>query len=187
MKMKKFIILSICALGALACGLTACGDDGPDELTKYVGGMRTSADAAVSVETKVELVDGENTVYTFIRNMSIDTASHSATVTDTKTTLSNNFEFVTTTSTSSAQDVTGKTLIGLNLSNKLVADYSIKDGDLVCKVSKNNISKVLASTVSASSDMELVIDFEDGNLVKAEYSYINTSSRTVNVTVTYGY
>ncbi len=185
MKMKKYILLSICALGAFALGFSACG--GADELTGYVGEMKASASSAVSVGTKVELVDGEVTVYTFTRSMVIDTSAHSATVTDVKTTLSNSFDFTTTTSTNFVQDVTGETLIGLNLSKELVAQYEIKDGDLNCTVSKDKISKVLSSTVSASSDMKLFIDFEGGKLAKAEYSYTNTSSRTVNVTVTYGY
>ena len=188
MKMKKLIALSICALGALALGLTACGEDnGPDEITEYVGGMKTSANAVVTVDTKVELIDGETTVYTLDRHMTINANTHNATVTDKKTQLSNNFDFVTTTSTSSAQNITGESLKGLTLSKKLVKSYQIKDGDLTCTVAKEKISQVLSSTVNASSDMTLTIDFEDGNLTKAEYSYTNTSSRTVSVTVTYGY
>ena len=190
MKMKKFLAICLCALGASAFAFTACGDgedEVKDEVTKYVLGMQSSADTAVSVDAKVTLADGGVIVYTFTRHIEIDTEMHSASVSDTTTTLSENFESSTSTSTTAVQDVTGKTLIGLNLSTELVKEYEIKDGDLTCTVEKDKIPEVLSKTVSASSDMTLKVDFENGKLVKAEYSYTNTSSRAVNVTVTYGY
>ena len=190
MKIKKLLAICLCALGASALAFTAC-DDGEDEVkdevTKYVLGMQNSADKAVTVDAEVTLADGGVIVYTFTRHIEIDTGMHSATISDTTTTLDADFEEKTTTSTTAVQDVTGKTIIGLNLSTELVKEFEIKDGDLTCTVAKDKISDVLSKAVSASSDMTLKVDFENGKLTKAEYSYINTSSRTVSVTVTYGY
>ena len=171
--MKKKIILAIlCALGAAAFGFSACSScDGGDGLSDYVGGMKNSADSAVTVDASVNLADGEVT----------------ASVADTKVTYTTNFEQKTENSTSSVSDVKGDTIISLNLNEGLVSSYEIKDGDLKCTVAKDKISEVLKSNVSASSDMTLSVDFEDGKLIKVSYSYANASSRTVDVTVSYGY
>lgn len=186
--MKKFLAICLCALGAAAFGFTACGEEEvSDDLTRYVKGMRTSVDTAETVDTQVTLTEGGVTVYTFTRHVEIDIETHTASIKDTKTTFVENFEQKTTTTTVAAENVTGATLIGLKLSTALVPEYEIEDGDLTCTVSKDKISEVLSQSVSASSDMTLYIDFEDGKLLKAEYSYKNTSDRTVNVTVTYGY
>ena len=191
MKFKKLIAICLCALGASALAFTACGDDKEDEVkdevTKYVLGMQSSADSAISVDAEVTLTDGGVVVYTFTRHMEIDTEMRTATISDTTTVLAENFEEKTTTSTTAEQDVTGKTIIGLNLSKELVKSFEIKDGDLTCTISKDKISEVFTTTVSASSDVTVSVDFENGKLTKAEYSYTNTSSRTVSVTVTYGY
>ncbi len=190
MKFKKLIAICLCALGASALAFTACGDgedEVKDEVTKYVLGMQSSADNAVTVDAKVTLTDGGIVVYTFTRHIEIDIATHAASVSDTTTVLSENFEEATTNKTDSMQDVTGKSIIGLNLSTELVKEFEIKDGNLTCTVSKDKISDVLTKTVSASTDMTMSVDFENGKLTKAEYSYLNTSSRTVSVTVTYGY
>ncbi len=184
MKTKKILLTCLCALGIAALPLTACGGD---EVTEYLDGMKASADRAVTVDAEIKLIDNETTVYTFLRHIEVDKATHTAAVSDTKTVLSENFEDVTTTTTVSVENVTGSTIIGLNLSGELVANYEIKDGDLNCTVAKDKISEVLTKTVSASADMTLKVDFENGNLTKAEYSYINSSSRMVSVTVTYGY
>ena len=184
MKMKKFLILSLCALGVAGIGFTACGGD---KVSSYVDNMKSSADKAVTVDTEVKLTDSGVTVYTFTRHMEVDLSTHTASVADTKVTLSENFEETTSSTTVSAENVTGKTIIGLNLSGKLVSSYEIKDGDLTCTVPMDKISEVLKYTVSASSDMTMSVDFENGNLTKAEYSYTNASNRTVSVTVTYGY
>lgn len=183
MKIKKFLVLGLCALGASAIGFAACSDGVSD----YVDGMRTAANSAVTVDAEIKLSDSGVTVYTFRRHMEIDTEAHTATVTDTKITLSDNFEEASAVSTSSVENVTGKSLIGLKLSKKLVSNYGISDGDLSCTVPKNKISEVLTKSVSASSDMTLTVDMQDGNLNTVEYTYVNSSSRTVSVTVTYGY
>ena len=183
---KKFIILSLCALGAAAIGFAACDGCG-DEISNYLNDMKSSANKAVTVDAEVKLLDGDVTVYTFTRHMEIDTQSHTASVSDTKIILSDNFEETTSSTTSSVENVKGDTIIGLNLATTLLSEYEIKNGDLTCTVLKDNISEVLTKTVSASSDMTLSVDFENGNLTKAEYSYINASAHTVVVTVTYGY
>ena len=187
--MKKKIILAIlCALGAAAFGFSACSScDGGDGLSDYVGGMKNSADSAVTVDASVNLADGEVTVYTFTRHMEIDVGTRTASVADTKVTYTTNFEQKTENSTSSVSDVKGDTIISLNLNEGLVSSYEIKDGDLQCTVAKDKISEVLKSNVSASTDMTLSVDFEDGKLIKVSYSYANASSRTVDVTVSYGY
>ncbi|MDE7439882.1 MAG: hypothetical protein K2N23_05200 [Clostridia bacterium] len=184
MKKNKFIILSLCALGAAAIGFTACGKD---NVSDYIKDMKSSADRAVTVYAEIKLLDRGSTVYSFTRRMDIDTSSHRASITDVKTTLAEDFGDTTTTSTSTVENVTGETLIGLKLTKKLVSEYNISDGDLTCTVPNKKISEVLTKPVSASSDMTVFIDFENGNLTKAEYSYTNTSQRTVSVTVTYGY
>lgn len=186
--MKKKIILAIlCALGAAAFGFSACGGDDGDSLSNYVGGMKNSADSAVTVDASVKLADGEVTVYTFTRHMEIDVDTRTASVADTKVTYTTNFEQKTENTTSSVSDVKGDTIISLNLNEGLVSSYEIKDGDLQCIVAKDKISEVLKSNVAASSDMTLSVDFEDGKLIKVSYSYANASARTVNVTVSYGY
>lgn len=184
--MKKKIILTIlCALSAAAFGFSACGDG--DKLSDYVGGMRNSADSAVTVDARVTLEDEGVTVYTFTRHMEIDRETHTASVADTKVTYTTNFEQQTASTTSSVDNVNGGTIISLNLNEGLAYSYEIENGDLQCTVSKDNISQVLKRQVNASSDMALSVDFEDGKMIKVSYSYENTSSRTVNVTVTYGY
>ena len=184
MNIKKLLAVSLCALGAAACGLSACGSD---EVSDYLDGMKASADRAVTVVAEVTLTDGGVTVYSLTRRMEIDTGSRTASVSDTKTVLSENFETVTSTTTVSAENVTGESIVGLNLETGLLLNYGIIDGDFTCMVSKDNISAVLSKQVSASSDMTLSVDFENGNMTKAEYSYTNSSSRTVAVSVTYGY
>lgn len=184
--MKKMIfIIALCAIGALA--LAGCDSCGSGNINKYVKSMQSSADKAVTVDAVVTLKDEGVTVYTLKRHIEIDLGTRTASVADTKITLSDNFEEATSSTTVTAENVTGETLIGLKLSTKLVTEYEITDGDLVATVANDKISEVLSREVSASSDMTLSVDFEDGRLICAEYSYINTSSRTVNVTVTYGY
>ncbi len=183
MKFKKLTAISLCALGAAAFGLSACGD----EVSEYLDKMVSSADRATTVVAQVTLTDGGVTVYTLERRIEVDVATRTASVSDSKTVLSENFETVTTSTTVSAENVTGKTIVGLKLSGGLTASYEIADGALSCTVPKDKITEVLSRQVSASSDMTLSVGFENGNMTKAEYSYVNSSSRTVSVTVTYGY
>lgn len=182
--MKKILSICLCALGAAAISFAACGGD---EVTDYLDGMKSSADRAVTVDAEVYILDGDVTVYTLIRHMEVDTETRTASVSDTKTTLTEDFEENISTSTVSVENVTGQTIVGLNISTSNLAQYEIKDGNLNCTVSADKISEVLTKTVSASSEMTLCVYFENGNLTKAEYSYLNSSSRTVSVTVTYGY
>lgn len=191
MKKKKFTIICLCALGAAVLSLNACncgGDKGGNaEIGDYLKSMKASADRAVSLDAEVKISDGDVTVYSFTRHMEIDVETHTASVADTTVTLSANFEENTVNSTVSVDNVTGETIIGLKLSSELLSSYELAGGDLVCTVARENVSAVLARAVSASSAMTLTIDFEDGNLVKAEYSYVNSASRTVSVSVRYGY
>ena len=184
---KKFLIFSLCAIGAATLALTGCGSCGKGNINKFSKKMIASADSAVVVDAQVTLEDEGVTVYTFKRHIEVDLETRTASVADTKITLSDNFEEATSSTTVPAENVTGETLIGLNLKKKLMSDYAIVDGDLTATIAADKISEVLSREVSATSDMTLKIDFEDGNLVYAEYSYVNSSSRTVNVTVTYGY
>lgn len=183
---KNIIIATLCALCASAFGFSACGGDG-DALSDFVGRMQSSADSAVTVDTKVTLEDEGVTVYTFTRRMEIDVQTRTASVADTKVTYTSNFEQKTESTTASVENVNGGTIVSLNLNESLVTAYEIKDGDMQCTVSKDKIGEVLKSGVSASTDMSLSVDFENGKMIKVSYSYKNSSSRTVNVTVTYGY
>lgn len=184
MKKKNILLFCLCALSAAALSFAACGGD---EVSEYVDGMKASADRAVTVDAEVKLTDGDVTVYTFTRHIEVDMETRTAAVSDTKITLSDNFEEVTSSTTVSVENVTGQTILGLNLSASLLTEYAINDGDFSCTVPKDKISEVLTKPVSASSDMTLSVDFENGNLTKAEYSYVNSAARTVSVTVTYGY
>lgn len=184
---KKFLILSLCLISATTLALAGCDSCGGGSIDKYTKKMIASANSAVTVDAVVTLEDEGVTVYTFKRHIEIDPETRTASVADTKITLSDNFEQATSSTTVPVENVTGKTLIGVNLSEKLLSEYEIVDGDLVATVSADKISEVLTREVSATTDMTLKVDFEGGNLVYAEYSYVNSSSRTVNVTVTYGY
>lgn len=183
---KKFIIASLCAVCASAFAFSACGGSG-DGLSVYVDGMKKSADGAVSVNAKVELIDEGVPVYVFNRLIQVDLQTKTASVADSRTVYSDNFEQKTTTSTSSVDNVSGSAIVGLNLSESLVSAYEIKDGDLTCTIPQEKISEVLKSSVSAKSEMTLSVDFEGGKMVGVSYSYENTNSRTVSVTVTYAY
>lgn len=184
---KKILLLCLCLIGAVAFAFAGCSSCGNGNISKYVKKMRSSADKAVTVNAVVTLTDNGVTVYTLTRNIEVDLETRTASVSDTKVTLSENFEAASSSTTVAAEDVTGSSLIGLNLSKKLVSSYKIEDGDLTATVAADKISKVLSREVSASSEMTLSVDFEDGILIEASYSYINSSSRTVSVTVTYGY
>lgn len=184
---KKILLLCLCLIGAVALAFAGCDSCGKDKVSKYVKRMRDSADNAVTVSAVVTLTDDGVTVYTLTRNIEVDLETRTASVSDTKVTLSENFETVTSTNTVSAENVTGSSLIGIKLTKKAVSSFEITDGDLNAVVAKDKISDVLSREVSASSDMTLSVDFEDGKLVEASYSYVNSSARTVSVTVKYGY
>lgn len=182
--MKKLKILLVFAIALLTVTAFACGKG---EMGEYAESMRASADGAVRVEARVSLTDGETQVYWVERHIEIDIPTRTASVSDTTSTLGENFEMTSTSSTVSVENVTGSSLIGLNLTDELVYKYEITDGNLTAYVSGENVSKVLGKDVSASSDMVLKVSFNGGKLEKAEYTYVNSSSRTVSVTVEYGY
>lgn len=184
---KKILLLCLCLIGAVAFTFAGCDSCGNDRVSKYVKSMRSSADRAVTVNAVVTVTDNGVTVYTLTRNIEVDLETRTASVSDTKVTLSENFETATSSTTVPAEKVNGNSLIGIKLTKKLVSSYEITDGDLTAVVAQKKIPEVLSREVSASSDMTLSVDFENGNLVEASYSYINASSRTVSVTVTYGY
>ena len=89
---KKFIIASLCAVCASAFAFSACGGSG-DGLSGYVDGMKKSADGAVSVNAKVELIDEGVPVYVFNRLIQVDLQTKTASVADSRTE-DNNFHVV---------------------------------------------------------------------------------------------
>lgn len=179
--MKRKSIILIAFVLALATLLLCCCSD-EAKLDKAINNMTKSLNSVTEMTQSVTVTDGDVTVYTMEKKVTVDGDNVNVELTEGK--LSGDFTLQTTTATSTSNKET-QLVLPLTLSSENVAIFTLTNEALTCVITKDNLANVLgAEDYVSAGDVSVVCALNNNKLQEMTCSFVTVSSKTVTITVT---
>lgn len=182
--MKKKNIAIIVVLLILAIGLCACDKAG--DLDTFVGYMNNSAQKANSVNSVIEMFDGETLVYKYERTIEIN--GNAAVIEISESKLNSSFKLDTLTTYEQKDNIDRNTLIPVSLAKSSLTNYAADKNGFTSEVSAENFASVLKlGAYQIEGNATLACAFSSKNLTEIVCGFTTVSGKTVNVRYIYSY
>lgn len=188
MKKKSIIILStITFLVIVGIIITVICVSNSNSITNKVKKATESVKNVTKVTTVYSVKDGEELVYNNEQVLSIDETGIAEIVTN-ESKLNSKFVLESKTTVNTIENFNRDSLIGINLTKKLVTNYQKTQNGFECEVTNENINAVLGTENFEILDKaKIIFEFENKNLVSIKCVFKTTSSKDVTIHISYVY
>lgn len=182
--MKKKNVVIIIALLVLTVGLCACNNTG--DLDTFVEYMNDSAQKANSVNSVIQMYDGDTLVYKYERTIEI--SGNSAVIEISESKLNSSFKLDTLTTYEQEQNIDRNTLIPVSLAKSSLTNYAADKNGFTSDISAENFASVLKlGSYKITGSATLSCSFSSKTLTEIDCGFKTEGGKTVSIHYIYSY
>ena len=176
---KLIFVLLICSIFVF----TGCSNKSIEKHNTMILG---SMEKVVSVEKNIKFYDSEVLVHDETEKYVIEGTK--ADVEKTTLTLGNNFELVSTTTTSSINDFNKNSLFNMNLKEELLSNIVYGENVLTFEVASDKFSVVFKNTeLNIQGNAQVKFTYNDKLISSIDISFTTITNKNVVVKMSYSY
>ena len=198
-KKKLIIIISsivaglaiIAAIVVLVVMLTKNNLSPEEKFTNLISEINTNLKDSTNIKYSSTFKDGEVVVAEIDREVMISKNNENdtvnLTVSTTENKLGSSFILESSNYTTYYDGKLPEKLFNYNFTYSSFSEIEVSDTSIIGVVKNSEVSNVLNNTVNNSSDLDVVINIEDGRITSFTFTYTSTNNKNVVITANYTY
>ena len=163
------------------------GCDKKVEFNDYVSHLNDSMNSVKTITNNIKAYDSNILVYEY-NNQFVFLENGNAEETKTVTSLTASFELETKTDKNTIENVERNKLLNINLKNDLLSNLKMESDKLSFNLTQENIKLVFNfNDFDITGDAKCEFNFNDKKIDNIKISFVTSSNKNVEVTISYQY